>query len=70
MSDVSDLFKGQKITVNCPKCKKGFEIDGSLAFQVNAKVKCPHCGQPITLETSESRKGAKKAVQDIKNLFH
>jgi uncharacterized Zn-finger protein len=67
--DASKLFKGQKVTVECPGCDRAFKIDASLVFKTGSRVTCPHCDSEIDLETSAAKKEAEKMVKELKKMF-
>ena len=58
MSLFDDVFKNQKIPVNCPHCNKEITI---LGGQIGTMITCPHCLNQILLNVANG------SVQDIKN---
>jgi transposase-like protein len=69
LMDVSQLFKGQKLDVECPNCKKIVTFDASLAFKNHSKITCQSCNSEIDLDTTDAKKAAEKAVKDLEKLF-
>lgn len=67
--NVSDLFKGQTLTVKCPNCNNEITFDASLAFKQNSVITCSKCNSKIDLDTTDAKKTAEKAVKDIQKMF-
>jgi ribosomal protein S27E len=67
--DVSQLFKGQKLDVDCPNCNTNITFDASLAFKSNSSITCPNCSPKIQLENIVAKKLVRKTINDFKNGF-
>lgn len=67
--DVSQLFKGQKLDVECPNCNAIITIDASLAFKSNSKITCQSCQSEISLDNTDVKKTVEKTVKDFEKLF-
>lgn len=64
--DVSKLFKGQKLTVECPNCQHKITIDASLVFKNNSKIHCSDCDNDISLDNSKTKRDIEKAIKGFK----
>lgn len=67
--DVSKLFKGQKLTYECPNCNHKISFDASLAFKSSSSVTCPKCSTRINLDTSGNAKSIEKGLKDLQKKF-
>ncbi|RHW37316.1 hypothetical protein D1B31_16250 [Neobacillus notoginsengisoli] len=67
----SDLFKGQKVDIPCPKCGKKTPVDAGWLLKQGsvAKIKCKFCGEDFDVDTSEFKKSTEKAIKGIKKMF-
>lgn len=68
--DISNLFKGQKLDGECPKCNTPYTVDASKAFsRTNNRIRCSGCGTDIVFNNAEAIQKVEGGIRDIKRTI-
>jgi hypothetical protein len=67
--DITDLFKGQKLDVDCPACEKTFQAPAEKLLK-GGVITCLHCNEHIKVNADDdSMKETQKALNALEKTF-